>query len=480
MIVAERAGDVGVHVAKLAAVALVEDEDDVPGVDGVSAVCFDEGGELLDGRDDDRGGCVVDLFGELSGGLVRGDGACGEGVVFLDGLVVQVLAVDDEEDFVDAFHASGELRGLEGGEGLSGTRRVPDVSSGSDGAGLLVHGGCLDTLEDRLGGGDLVGTHHQELSTSIEHAIASEDCEDGALSQEGSRKIGQVGDLVVGGVGPPAGEFVGAGVGGDYFAPAPHIFADVLEAHGVGVVLGVGTVGDDEDLYVAEEAVSGVEGVALVAVDLVECFAQFFAASLEFDVNEGQSVDKDGDVVAVGAQPRVNRVLMDDLDLVAVDVGLVDEADVLGRAVVSGEDLHVVLLDAPGFGNHGIVVSGGCLDDVVPVEASPFVVGEVVVVEGLQLDTQVCFEARRIVDVRVLVGLATQLVDEGVFEGSFALVASVVVTGRLVEADDREVVGEDDGFNAGARCDGGHSLSFLYGSRSRPGLGLREASLPPS
>ena len=83
-------------------------------------------------------------------------------------------------------------------------------------------------------------------------------------------------------------------------------------------------------------------------------------------------------------------------------------------------------------------------------------------------------------DVRVLVGLATQLVDEGVFEGSFALVASVVVTGRLVEANDREVVGEDDGFNAGARCDGGHSLSFLYGSRSRPELGLREASLPPS
>ena len=83
-------------------------------------------------------------------------------------------------------------------------------------------------------------------------------------------------------------------------------------------------------------------------------------------------------------------------------------------------------------------------------------------------------------DVRVLVGLATQLVDEGVFEGSFALVASVVVTGRLVEADDREVVGEDDGFDAGARCDGGHSRSFLYGSRSRPELGLREASLPPS
>ena len=195
-------------------------------------------------------------------------------------------------------------------------------------------------------------------------------------------------------------------------------------------------------------------------------------------MNEGQSVDKDGDVVAVRAQPRVNRVLVDDLHLVAVDVGLIDEADVLRCAVVSGEDLHVVLLDAPGFGNHGIVVSGGRIDDVVPEEAPPFVVGEVVVVEDLQLDTQVCFEARRIVDVRVLVGLATQLVDEGVFEGSFALVASVVVTGRLVEADDREVVGKDDWFDAGARRGGGHSRSFLCGSRSRPGLVPREAPLP--
>ena len=71
-----------------------------------------------------------------------------------------------------------------------------------------------------------------------------------------------------------------------------------------------------------------------------------------------------------------------------MNVGLIDEADVLRCAVVSGEDLHVVLLDAPGFGNHGIVVTGGHIDDVVPEEgAASSSVGEVVVVEGLQLDT---------------------------------------------------------------------------------------------
>ena len=101
-----------------------------------------------------------------------------------------------------------------------------------------------------------------------------------------------------------------------------------------------------------------MEGVALVAVDLVEGLAQFFTAPLEFDVDQGQAVDEDGDVVAVGARARVDGVLADHLHLVAVNVRLVNEADVLGRAVVAGEDLHVVLLDAAGFGDDGVPVGG--------------------------------------------------------------------------------------------------------------------------
>ena len=76
----------------------VEDEDDVPGVDGVPAVALDEGRELLDGGDDDGRGRIVDLLGELACGLVGGDGSLGEGVIFADGLMVEVLAVNDEEN----------------------------------------------------------------------------------------------------------------------------------------------------------------------------------------------------------------------------------------------------------------------------------------------------------------------------------------------------------------------------------------------
>ena len=480
MVFAEGSRDVGVHVAELAAVTFVEDEDDVPGVDGVPTVALDEGRELLDGGDDDRRGRVVDLVGELACGLVGGDGSLGEGVIFADGLMVEVLAVNHEEDLVDPFHACSELRGLEGREGLSRTCGVPDVSAGGDGAGLVVHAGGLDALEDRFGRGDLVGAHHEEFTAGIEHAVAREDGEDCALGQECGCEVGEVRNLVVGGVGPPHGEFVGSRVGGGHLLACALVFGNVLEAHGVGVVLGVCSVGDDEDLHVAEEPVAGagVEGVALVAVDLVESFAQFFAAPLQFDMNEGQAVDENGDVVSIGARARVDGVLADHLHLVAVNVGLVDEADVLGGAVVAGEDLHVVLLDASGFGDDGIPSGGRDVDDRVTVEVLPFPVTEAVVVEGFELDAQVRFEAVAVVDIHVFVGLGAQLFDEVVLEGGLALVFLLLVAGRVVEADDRVFVGDDDGFDAGARCVGGHSRSFLYGSLSR-GRGWHAGGFPP-
>ena len=480
MVVAEGSRYVGVHIAELAAVTFVEDEDDVPGVDGVPAVALDEGRELLDGGDDDRRGRVVDLVGELACGLVGGDGSLGILVVFLDGLVVEVLAVDDEEDLVDPLHACGELGGLEGREGLSGAGGVPDVSAGGDGAHLVVHAGGLDALEDRFGCGDLVGAHHEEFIAGVEHAVAREDGEDCAFGQECGGEVGEVGDLVVGGVSPPHGEFVGSRVGGGHLPACALVVGDVLEAHGVGVVLGTSTVGDDEDLHVSEESVAGarVEGVALVAVDLVEGLAQFFTAPLEFDVDQGQAVDEDGDVVAVGARARVDGVLADHLHLVAVNVGLVDEADVFGGTVVAGEDLHVVLLDASGFGDDGIPSGGRDVDDRATVEVLPFPVTEAVVVQGFELDAQVRFQSVTVMDVHIFVGLGAQLLDEVVLEGGLALVVLLLVTGRVVEADDREFVGDDDGFDAGARCVGGHSRSFLYGSHSR-GRGWHPGGFPP-
>ena len=349
VVVAEGLGDGRVHVPELATVTLVEDEDHVPGVDGVLAVAPHEVGELLDRGDDDARIRVVDLPAQLVGGLVRGDRPVGEAVVLLDGLVVQVLAVDDEDDLVDPLHPGGQLGGLEGGEGLARAGGVPDVAAAGHGAGLLVGRRREDPLEDRLGRGDLVGPHDQQLLRGGEDAVAGQQGQQRVLGEEGPGEVDQVRDRLVRRVRPPGGELEGVGVGGLGLALAPCGLGDVVEPGGVRVVLGLGAVGDDEDLDVAEQASARPEGVALVAVDLVEGLADGHAAALELDVHQRQAVDEDRDVVAGVVGACLDDVLVGDLQAVVVDVLLVDEPDVLGLAVVPDEGLDVVLLDAAGL-----------------------------------------------------------------------------------------------------------------------------------
>ena len=116
----------------------------------------------------------------------------------------------------------------------------------------------------------------------------------------------------------------------------------------------------------------------------------------------------------------------------------------------------MVFLDAAGFSYYRVPISGGGVNDRVTVKALPFFVAEPVVIEGLELDAQVSFQSVAVVDVHIFVGLSAELFDEVVLERSFALVLLFLVTGRVIEADDREFVGDDDGFDAGARCGGGH------------------------
>ena len=94
-------GDRGVHVAELGAVALVEDQHDVPVVDRVALVLLDEPGELLDRGDDDPRGRCPPAASSARASTCSSCGALLEAVVLAHGLVVEVLAVDDEQDLVD-------------------------------------------------------------------------------------------------------------------------------------------------------------------------------------------------------------------------------------------------------------------------------------------------------------------------------------------------------------------------------------------
>ena len=147
--------------------------------------------ELLDGRDDDLV-CVVI-------GLETANKRCCVGVLlyavllepveFLAGLAVEVLAVDDEEAFVDTLVGLEERRGLERGERLARAGRMPNVAI----AAVLV-----DAINDGFGGVDLVRAHHHQLLlTRDEDHVFADHFAKSTLGEEPIGEIVEVGDLLV-------------------------------------------------------------------------------------------------------------------------------------------------------------------------------------------------------------------------------------------------------------------------------------------
>ena len=108
-----------VHVAELAAVTFVENDDKMLPERRVSFVFAHENIELLDRRDDDPRVRVFHLPLQNGGAGVTVRRALFKAVVFLHRLIIQVLAVYDEQHLVDIRQLRRQLRGLERRERLA-------------------------------------------------------------------------------------------------------------------------------------------------------------------------------------------------------------------------------------------------------------------------------------------------------------------------------------------------------------------------
>ena len=152
----------------------------------------------MDGGDHDVGSAVGEAFAEFAGTAGGADGVCLEVVVFEHGLVVEVLAVHDEDDLVDESGFCQAACGFEAGEGLAAAGGVPDVAAGFFGAeNLRVVVGDFDALNDFLGCRDLVGAHNEQVLAYGEDAVAGQDVCEGVAGEEGAREENQVVDSVV-------------------------------------------------------------------------------------------------------------------------------------------------------------------------------------------------------------------------------------------------------------------------------------------
>ena len=106
----------------------------------------------------------------------------------------------------------------------------------------------------------------------------------------------------------------------------------------VGEVPRVRVVADDEELHEAQERLGvSVTGVILVVDDLLHRPPGADPKRLELDLNNGDAVDQEYDVVTVMAVVRIDAEPIDGLEVVLAPVLDVDESVVQRRAVIASE-----------------------------------------------------------------------------------------------------------------------------------------------
>ena len=389
-----------VVVPELRAVAFVEDEDHALVAQGrkasgvvLLARLVEGEAELLDRGDDDLVRVVPgeEAPHEGLGVGVLLDAALLEAVELLAGLAVQVLAVHDEEALLDLGVVLEEGGSLEGGEGLARARSVPDVAV----AAVLV-----DAVHDGAHRVDLVGPHHEELALAChEDHVAAEHLPQGALGEEGLGEAVELPDLPV--------FLVCELVEGE--EALVRVEGEVLGVV-VGEVPGVGPVGDHEELHEAEEAVEvTVAGFLLVVDYLLHRHAGRDREALELDLDHGEAVDEDDDVIALVRILGVDAELVHHLVAVLAPVLEVDEGVEEVGAVVP-RHAPVFAQDLGGGEDVGV--------DDLGEEAVKLGIGETDAVELLEFGAEVPLEGGAVPDV---LAIAVLELAEFLYEVAFDL-----------------------------------------------------------
>ena len=136
-------------------------------------------------------------------------------------------------------------------------------------------------------------------------------------------------------------------------------------------------------------------------------------------MNQRQTVYQNRDIIAVIIVAAVLHILVNDLQAVVVDVLFIQQCDIDRRAVLAGQVLNVVLLDAAGLFFNAIVRIG----DFILKEEVPFFIRESIVVQQFQLAAQVCHKVSVIMDREVGIALLLQHLDKCLLQRGLALVS---------------------------------------------------------
>ena len=139
----------------------------------------------------------------------------------------------------------------------------------------------------------------------------------------------------------------------------------------VGIILCVCTIGNDKNLNVLIQSASCPERLPLVAVNLVESLTDGNTSAFQFNMYKRQTVYQYCNIIAVVMLCtifRTNHILIDDLQPVVMNVLFIYECNILGRAVITSQDLDIIFLYLPSlFHNMLIGIGNGIFEKIIPL-----------------------------------------------------------------------------------------------------------------
>jgi len=190
------------------------------------------------------------------------------------------------------------------------------------------------------------------------------------LCEKGLCKINQIRNHTVIGICPEAGKLktvTGLGLTCSPFL----MFLFRIPSGAVGIILCVCTIGNNKNLNIFIQSASRPERIPLVAVNLVECFTDGYTSAFQFNMHKRQTVYQYCNIIAVVMLCtifRANHILIDDLQPVVMDVLFIYECNILGRTIITRQDLDIILLYLPGlFHDMLIWIGNSIFEKVIPL-----------------------------------------------------------------------------------------------------------------
>ena len=188
---------------------------------------------------------------------------------------------------------------------------------------------------------------------------------------------------------------------------------------GIGVILGVRSIGNDENLHILIQTTCRKEAVSLITFDLIKGFPDGNASAFQLYMDKRQTIDQNGHIIACIVVTFGFFILVDNLKAIIVNILFVNNLNILGSSVIPPKHFDMIGLHGAAFLYDSLVRVGKRFRK----EPLPLAVGKGIVIQNLQLSSKIRNQTVFIMNRKVLIPLHGQQSDEFLFQSLFTLEA---------------------------------------------------------